>query len=101
MLTDDQVQAILLSANYSQRRRKFRLRELELSYANKLRRKAESYLLQWCENGVPIKIWRNLRHSTIVADFKLVPSASAESKPVHTSTIDIFIKFVCYTLCAS
>lgn len=83
MLTDAQVQDILLSTKDAQRRRNLRLSELKKNYANRLRRKAEKYLDEWWENGVPLTVWNRLKNCEVVVAMKLHPAVSNEQEKVY------------------
>jgi hypothetical protein len=72
MLTDDELQKVLLVTGSSMRRRKRPLSDLQPSYVSALRKKAFGVIEDWIQRGVPIKIWRTVENYTdLVSKFNL------------------------------
>jgi hypothetical protein len=72
MLTDDELQKVLLVTGSSMRRRKRPLSDLQPTYVSALRKKAFGVIEDWIQRGVPTKIWRTVENYTdLVSKFNL------------------------------
>lgn len=76
MLTDDEIQNILVASEQAFRNRKRPVNDLQPAYATKLKRLADQQLNDWCLHGVPARYWQSVstKCSSIVTKFNLVQS---------------------------
>lgn len=91
MLKDEEVEAILIAAGEACRHRKRPLKELQPTQVNKLRRKADNLISDWCLNGVPSEEWNAVKiYKQLVQDYNLVEAAEklAERNPPECSSKD-------------
>jgi hypothetical protein len=61
MFTDDEIQKFLLYSEFLVRKRKRTLEELQPTYTSVLRRKALRVIEEWCTQGIPTRIWSNVK----------------------------------------
>jgi len=87
MLTDDDVEDILIASGHSSKQRKRKLCDLSVRYANSLKKKAEDVLDGWMNNGVPPKSWSTINTKPFVKIFGLNVS-SAPSLFIHYNNVD-------------
>ena len=81
MLTDDEIKKVLLYCEFSVRKRKRTLEELQPTYASVLRRKALRVIEDWCTQGVSTRIWNNVKSDpNLVLRFNLKPMEEMQSK---------------------
>lgn len=72
MLTDQEIDNILIAGGYSCRHRKRPISELQSMYEAKLRRKASHFVNDWCLNGVPRQNWEKIKSCiSLVTKYKL------------------------------
>ncbi|KAK4015244.1 hypothetical protein OUZ56_030227 [Daphnia magna] len=81
MLTDEEIKKVLLYCEFSVRKRKRTLEELQPTYASVLRRKALRVIKDWCTQGVPTRIWNNVKSDpNLVLRFNLKPMEEMQSQ---------------------
>ncbi len=98
MLTDDEIEKVLLASGFSMRKRKRRLTDLQPTYVSSLRNKALGVIEDWCKEGVPKTVWEIVKSYTIlVAKFNL---KSIEDVPlmIHSDLVIKTLLFDVYSI---
>lgn len=76
MLTDEEIKKVLLYCEFSVRKRKRTLEELQPTYASVL-----LVIKDWCTQGVPTRIWNNVKSDpNLVLRFNLKPMEEMQSQ---------------------
>ena len=93
MLTDDEIEKVLLASGFSMRKRKRQLKDLQPTYVSTLHNKSIGAIEHWCQHGVPGNVWEKVKsYTNLVSKFNL---KTIEEIPIalHKDTVTITFIF--------
>lgn len=87
MLTDKEVNTILIATGNACRHRKRPLDDLQPNYVAKLRRIANDTIYQWAMSGVPATCWDTIKTSSLITKYNLFEGTTEPTKTVRFQTM--------------
>lgn len=83
MLTDPEVNMILIATGKAFRHRKRPLSDLQPGYVAKLRKLADDTIYEWIMSGVPKTCWNVIKTSSLIDKYNLVEGIQMEVNMVR------------------